>query len=159
MKAQRKVLFEELLQTLAPHLADVLKQDQKPDKVLPKTIQQLTEQLLRAREKYQKQAKQNHLATPQATQQLLSNTITTALDTELAGSEHTGKKARHVIVASAEHLATKLTKLQNKRAKQESDPTLLPEADSLATQAPNKRPAASTRRPSRRTPPSSAASE
>jgi hypothetical protein len=117
MKAQRKALVEELLQTLAPHLTGLLKEDQLPGKALTKTIHQLAEQLLRARTKQQERANKPQVISPKATQQRLTDTLTAALDTELADSGFAGKKAKQAIAETAEHLATTLTKLRRKRKK------------------------------------------
>jgi hypothetical protein len=156
MKAQRKALVEELLQTLAPHLQGLLKEDQLPGKTLTKTIHQLAEQLLRARAKQQERAKKPLVATPKATQQRLTDTLTAALDTELADGDFDGKKAKQAIAETAEHLATTLTKLRRKRKKKAAQPQTeaeVAEAEALPaeTTAPTpsvaKRPSASSRSP------------
>jgi hypothetical protein len=122
MKAQRKALVEELLQTLAPHLNGLLKEDQLPGKTLTKTIHQLAEQLLRARAKQQERTQKVQVASPKATQQRLTDTLTAALDTELADGDFAGKKAKQAIAETAEHLATTLTKLRRKRKHKATSP-------------------------------------
>lgn len=122
MKAQRKALVDELLQTLAPHLQGLLKEDQLPGKTLTKTIHQLAEQLLRARAKQQERAQKTLVASPKATQQRLTDTLTAALDTEFADGDFVGKKAKQAIAETAEHLATTLTKLRRKRKKKATQP-------------------------------------
>ena len=116
MKTQRKVLIQELLETLAPHLAGTLKADGKPGKALSKSIQQLAEQLLRARAKQHKRATRPASPAPLVTEQQLTATLLTALDADLAG-DYAGKKAAKAIEASAEHLAGKLAKLRHKQKK------------------------------------------
>jgi hypothetical protein len=136
MKAQRKALVEELLQTLAPHLQGLLKEDQLPGKTLTKTIHQLAEQLLRARAKQQERAKKPEATSPKATQQRLTDTLTAALDTELADGDFAGKKAKQAIAETAEHLATTLSKLRRKRKKKAAQPqteTEVSAADELLT--------------------------
>jgi hypothetical protein len=133
MKAQRKALVEELFQTLAPHLQGLLKDDQLPGKTLTKTIHQLAEQLLRARAKQQERAQKVQVASPKATQQRLTDTLTAALDTELADGDFAGKKAKQAIAETAEHLATTLTKLRRKRKKKAAQPTS--EAETLVSEA------------------------
>jgi putative protein kinase ArgK-like GTPase of G3E family len=161
MKAQRKALVEELLQTLAPHLTGLLKEDQLPGKALTKTIHQLAEQLLRARTKQQERANKPQVISPKATQQRLTDTLTAALDTELADSGFAGKKAKQAIAETAEHLATTLTKLRRKRKKKaaqpESEPEVsaadisevaeLPAATDIPTPSVAKRSSASSRQP------------
>jgi hypothetical protein len=156
MKAQRKALVEELLQTLAPHLQGLLKEDQLPGKTLTKTIHQLAEQLLRARAKQQERAKKPEVTSPKATQQRLTDTLTAALDTELADGDFAGKKAKQAIAETAEHLATTLTKLRRKRKKKAAQPqaeTEVSETEELPadTAAPTpsvaKRPSAKGRSP------------
>jgi hypothetical protein len=117
MKAQRKALVEELLQTLAPHLTGLLKEDQLPGKTLTKTIHQLAEQLLRARTKQQERANKPQVISPKATQQRLTDTLTAALDTELADSDFTGKKAKQAIAETAEHLAKRKPRSQSRKLK------------------------------------------
>jgi hypothetical protein len=160
MKAQRKALVEELLQTLAPHLQGLLKEDQLPGKTLTKTIHQLAEQLLRARAKQQDRAKKPEVASPKATQQRLTDTLTAALDTELADGDFAGKKVKQAIAETAEHLATTLTKLRRKRKKKAAQPTSSTEADAATetedadtdepTPSSEAQPAVSSRRPPRR---------
>jgi hypothetical protein len=159
MKAQRKALVDELLQTLAPHLQGLLKEDQLPGKTLTKTIHQLAEQLLRARAKQQERAQKAQVTSPKATQQRLTDTLTAALDTEFTDGDFVGKKAKQAIAETAEHLATTLTKLRRKRKKKAAQPqaeTKVSEAEELSTDtaAPSvaKRTSASSRSPRRSQP-------
>lgn len=160
MKTQRKALVEELLETLAPHLAGVLNADGHPGKALAKSIQQLAEQLLRARAKQQKRARHPAGPAPQVTEQLTA-TLRTALEADVAGGTYLGKKATKVIEASAEQLAGKLVKLQHKRQSKVSHATPPTAADdSVAPVAPASAPRrAGTRRPSRPEPPTPADTE
>jgi hypothetical protein len=161
MKAQRKALVDELLQTLAPHLQGLLKEDQLPGKTLTKTIHQLAEQLLRARAKQQERAQKPQVTSPKATQQRLTDTLTAALDTEFTDGDFVGKKAKQAIAETAEHLATTLTKLRRKRKKKAAQPQAEAEVSeaeesSIDTAAPTpsvaKRTSASSRSPRRSQP-------
>jgi hypothetical protein len=154
MKAQRKALVEELLRTLAPHLAGVLKENNLPGKALTKTIHQLAEQLLRAQAKRHKRAQQGVGDTSQATQLRLTDALTTALDDEMADTNFSGKsskKAKRAIADSAGHLAARLAKLRHKHT-----PKKLPAPPDAAAAAPEAAPAAKrTASPRQRRPPAS----
>ena len=134
MKAPKKLLLHQLTAVLLPHLA--LPLGSKLPKGIGKTIDHLTDQILRQRAKHN---------TAKTTRQALSDQLAGLLDTHLHEAEDPERtpEVTRVITQSAEKLAGKLTKLR---------PTLAlasPAPEATASKEPKRRTGKTTRAKSR----------
>ncbi|MFD2785061.1 hypothetical protein [Hymenobacter rubripertinctus] len=106
MKASKKLLLDQLTIVLLPHLA--LPSASKLPKNIGKTIEHLTDQILRQRAKR---------SAAKTTRQALTDQLAGLLDTHLHGAEELARtpEVTRVITQSAGKLAGKLTKLHPAR--------------------------------------------
>lgn len=123
MKAKKQELVATLLEALAPQLSMVVPTGHKTPKPLLKTVRQLAEQLVRLREKQEKQAGNPK---PKELRQKLTDELIAVLDAHFA-EDVLAEQENKVITETAEELAAKLTKLRTKQ------PQKLSFTDAVAT--------------------------
>ena len=141
MKTQKKELVQQLLESLAPQLSSVISADQKTPKGVLKTVHHLADQLLRMRAKEEKRAAKAATLAPKEAKQKLTDELVAVLDAHFA-AETLEEKASHLLVETAEELASKLTKLRSKQAqanKKKTDLPTEPEQEEAAPATTNKR--------------------
>ncbi|AHJ99389.1 hypothetical protein [Hymenobacter swuensis] len=109
MKPAKKLLLEELTATLTPHVG--LAPGTKLPKGIAKTVQHLTDQILRLRVK---QEKQRTVVPTKVDRQLLTEQLAGLLDAHLHDSPEQEREepVTRVISKTAGQLADKLTKLR-----------------------------------------------
>lgn len=109
MKPAKKLLLEELTATLTPHVG--LAPGAKLPKGISKTVQHLTDQILRLRAK---QEKQRTVVPARVARQLLTEQLAGLLDAHLHDSPEQERQepVTRVISKTAGQLADKLTKLR-----------------------------------------------
>lgn len=131
MKAKKQELVATLLEALAPQLNLVVPAGHKTPKPLLKTVRQLAEQLVRLRNKQDKQATKASNPKPKELRQKLTDELVAVLDAHFA-EDVLAEQENKVITETAEELAAKLTKL---RSKQTQKPQKLAFTDAVATDA------------------------